>query len=79
MVTLGSKVKDQFTGFEGIATARTDYLFGCTRILVEPTGLKEDGTTQESEWFDEQRLDPLSEAVSGGPGNVAPNRDPSPR
>lgn len=30
-VNLGDRVKDQVTGFEGIAIARTEWLFGCPR------------------------------------------------
>lgn len=29
MVTLGARVKDNITGFEGIATGRAEYLYGC--------------------------------------------------
>lgn len=40
MIKLGDKVKDKISGFEGLATARSEFLYGCVRILVEPTGLK---------------------------------------
>lgn len=78
MVKLGSRVKDSFTGFSGIATGRTDWLFGCSRICIEPTELK-DGKPIESVWVDEQRVVVIDEqtveisadssAVSGGPQN----------
>jgi len=74
MVKLGSKVTDSITGFSGIATGRTEYLYGCVRVLVEPTEMK-DGKPVESLWIDEQRLDEYSEAETGGPGEVAPSRD----
>jgi len=80
MVRLGSKVRDTITGFQGIATGRTEWLYGCTRISVEPTTLHE-GKPIESHWFDEQRIEVLeagepkvssdSSATSGGP-----QRDP---
>ena len=35
MTVLGSKVSDKVTGFEGIATARVEHLFGNPRVLVE--------------------------------------------
>lgn len=76
MIELGQKVQDSLTGFEGVATARTEYLYGCVRVLVEP-GLLKDGKPIEGEWFDEQRIDADSEVKTGGPGRVAPDRDPS--
>lgn len=78
-VKLGSRVRDNLTGFEGIAVGRTDWLFGCSRIGIEPTTLK-DGKPIEAQWFDEQRVEhikdapgatvsPDSSAQSGGPQN----------
>jgi hypothetical protein len=64
-VALGRKVKDKVTGFAGIATARTEYMNGCVRVLVEAKCNK-DGKSP-SEWFDEQRLGESS-ARAGGPG-----------
>lgn len=75
-VKLGSKVRDSLTGFEGIAVARTEWLYGCSRVGVESTVLK-DGKPIGTEWFDEQRCElveemkpkvsPQSSATSGGP------------
>jgi cellulase/cellobiase CelA1 len=89
MITLGSKVKDIQSGFSGIATARTEYQYGCARICIEPTKLNE-GKPIEVQWFDEQRVEVIKEqkpavsksnsATSGGPQNdpksrVTPSRD----
>ena len=81
MITLGSVVRDSITGFSGIAVARTEWLYGCSRIGVEPAELR-DGKPIETQWFDEQRVvvvearlpavSPDSSATSGGP-----QRDPS--
>ena len=83
MVKLGSRVRDNITGFSGIATGRTEWLFGCTRICVEPEKLK-DGKPVDAVWVDEQRIEVLvnkkikiskdNSAISGGPQN-----DPKPR
>jgi hypothetical protein len=80
-IKLGSKVKDSITGFIGIAIGRTEFMYGCARILVEPQELK-DGKPIETHWFDEQRIDVLveqgpqvsehSSATSGGPQNDPP-------
>jgi hypothetical protein len=56
MIAMGSKVRDRITGFEGRVTCRTEYITGCTQILVVPK-VKDDGSYQEAHWFDEQRLE----------------------
>lgn len=76
-IQLGSKVRDAITGFEGIATGRTDWLYGCTRITIEPDKLDKEGKPIEAQWFDEQRIEVVkvdepkvskdSSARSGGP------------
>jgi hypothetical protein len=81
MVKLGTKVKDNLTGFAGIAVSRTEYLYGCVRVGVESPELKE-GKPQDIQFFDEQRLEEQPTAISGGPGDVPgarsvpPARDP---
>ena len=76
MIKLGNTVKDNVTGFEGIATGRTVFLFGCIRILIEPEKLGSDGKPIDGQWFDEQRVEEVirkenSEDIpaSGGPQN----------
>ena len=82
-IKLGSKVVDSITGFEGIATARHEYLYGCVRITITPDKLH-DGKPVDEQWFDEQRLNlvevrdpvvsPLSSARTGGPQSAPPSR-----
>lgn len=55
MVKLGEKVKDKVTNFEGVATARAEYLTGCPRICVEAESPSAEGKVL-SAWFDEARL-----------------------
>ena len=75
MIKMGEKVKDRFTGFQGIVRARTEYLHGCVSVAVLDEKLnKETGKPAEWVWFDEQRIDNLSQAKSGGPQPVAPSR-----
>lgn len=52
---LGSKVRDSVTGFEGVATAKHEYLNGCVRYSVEPP-IGYDGKLPEAQTFDVQRL-----------------------
>lgn len=73
---LGSMVRDQMTGFSGVVIGRAEYLYGCVRVQVQPTGLL-NGKPIEAEWFDEQRLDAESPAISGGPQvDPEPQNDP---
>jgi len=60
MISLGSKVRDVYTGFTGIVVSRADYMYGCSRIEVNPMKIGKDGKTRDSEWFEEQRLEVLS-------------------
>ena len=68
-ITLGQRYRDAISGFEGVATARYEYLYGCIRICLE--GEAKDGKTTELV-FDEQRLTGTPKATSGGPRDSAP-------
>lgn len=61
--TLGEEYEDSITGFKGIATSRTTFLYGCVRIGLEGKGT--DGKPDEMV-FDEQRLTSKPAATSGG-------------
>jgi hypothetical protein len=69
MIKLGDKVRDPITGFEGIATAKTEWLYGCTRLGVQAK-MGEDGKVHDPHWFDEPQLEgiaPEDASVPGGP------------
>ncbi len=81
MIQLGNRVTDEFTGFEGIAVSRTEYLYGCVSIGVQPTPLAEkDGsyTPAAIVYFDEQRLEPDSLTKIGGPNEHPPGLEHPP-
>jgi len=70
-VTLGEKYRDSITGFEGVATARYEFLHGCVRYCLEKGD--KDGKQSEAV-FDEQRIveaktkkRPKPTATTGGP------------
>lgn len=72
-VKLGKKYRDAITGFEGIATSRHEYMYGCVRITLEG------GMDDPKELtFDEQRLEggdgrkPEPTATSGGSRTAPP-------
>ena len=85
-IKLGNKVRDSITGFTGIVTSRTDYLFGCVHVGVTPDSLDKDGKPMDCQFFDEQRIllvesskpkvSQDSVAKSGGPAILgrAPDR-----
>ena len=54
-IELGDKVKDTVTGYTGIAIARTQWLQGCDRILVQAPALK-DSKIPDDRAFDEPQL-----------------------
>lgn len=60
MIELGSRVRDLITGFEGAVIGRTEWLYGCARIVVEGLELK-DGKPHDPQWFDEQRVEELEQ------------------
>lgn len=50
-VYLGDEVEDTISGFKGVALARTTYITGCDRILVQPK-VDKDGKLGQCESFD---------------------------
>lgn len=84
MIKLGDKVRDNITGFTGIAIGRTEWLHGCARITIQPDKLDKDGKTLDACTFDEQQVElvkaqpvKVSKQASAGPGG--PKRDPGRR
>ena len=66
MIKLGDNVRDNISGFSGIATGRSEFLFGCKRILIEPKELK-DGIPISGQWIDEQRIELVEEEMRTKP------------
>src|SRR5450759_1347251 len=71
---LGARVRDNQSGYEGIATARIDFHTGCSHYVVEATTLKEDGTLTSFYEFDPQRLE-IVEASQKQYGAVEPSAE----
>ena len=78
MVELGSRAKDSITGFAGVVVSRTEYMYGCISVGVQPTGLTPEGKPEDIVYFDEQRLEDKSDAPVGGPGDHPPQRPTPP-
>lgn len=60
-IELGDEVKDVITGFQGIAVARTFWLHGCDRIVIQPP-VKEDGKHPDNCCFDEPCVEVIKKA-----------------
>lgn len=87
-IELGDRVRDRITGFEGIVTGITEWLFQCRRPIVQPSSLTTDGKPTESQSFDEEQLEVIEAgaffvpaaddlAETGGPRDT-PSRQATP-
>ncbi|HEX7111391.1 MAG TPA: hypothetical protein VF216_03030 [Mizugakiibacter sp.] len=78
MVELGNEVKDVVTGFEGIATAKVEYLNGCVQFCVTPQ-VGADNKMPDGVYIDHQRLAYIGQGCArkrsdtGGVMRDAPN------
>lgn len=78
MIELGDTARDTITGFKGVAIAEASFLYGCRRICLQPTDLK-DGKPLDSIYFDEPQLELVKKAKEPVPTPVrtgGPQRDP---
>lgn len=80
-IKLGSRVRDTLSELEGIVIARTEWLYGCVRLSVQPNGNK-DGKPFEAFAIDEPQAvlveDSIKEkaaAKHGGRDNIQPRKD----
>lgn len=80
MLKLGLTGKDKITGFEGVLTAKVEYLTGCTQYCLTPKAV--DNKLLDGSYFDEGRIEITGECVTKesiqAPANGGPQRD-SPR
>ncbi len=64
-IKLEDNVTDNITGFNGVVVSITEYQYGCRRMGLQSTELK-DGKVLDIEYFDEQRLTKDAKATTGG-------------
>ena len=60
-IKLGSHVKDMVSGFEGVVTARVEFLNGCVQYCIRPAHVEKDGTLNEGVYFDSQQVALIAE------------------
>lgn len=71
-IELGDEAKDLVTQMKGVVTAKTEFLNGCKRVLLQPRELK-DGHPLKSESFDVEQIEVTKAGAmrrmkpSGGP------------
>jgi hypothetical protein len=65
---LGKEVRDKVSGFTGIVTAITKWLYSCVRVNVMPK-VKKDGTPQEGQAFDIDQLEVIGNGLSKDKNN----------
>lgn len=77
---LGMRVRDDYTGFEGVATGSARFVNGCDRVEITPTELKE-GALKDCVWLDIQRVSVVGNAPAveaAKPGSAGgPMNDPT--
>lgn len=73
-IELGSKARDRVTGVTGTVIARSEWLYGCRRYVLQPTELK-DGRPVDTCHFDEDALEVIEQAA---PHVVKPTGGPQP-
>ena len=54
-IALGDIAEDSITGFRGVVIARTEWLYGCNRLTLQPKALRE-GKPIDTQTFDEPQL-----------------------
>lgn len=81
-INLGDRVRDRISGFEGIVSAKSEYLNGCVRILVDPESLEDSGKLIKGAWFDDVQIELVEKSVleiegrpNGGPSRSDPSRE----
>lgn len=81
---LGSKGKCRITGYEGTIVARTEWLYGCVRYVLQASKTQENGKPVEPLAVDEAGLELIEAAaphvppVGGGdPGMPTRQAEPS--
>lgn len=78
-ILIGDSVIDESTGFSGVVIARTEYITGAVRVLVQPLrchqALPVPPVEIEPAWL---RLVARSALVRHADGRVGPPEDPAP-
>lgn len=58
----GKEVKDKVTGFVGICTGQTRWMYGCDQYCVTPKA-DEKGNCKDAKWFDDGRIEVIGQGI----------------
>lgn len=58
----GKEVKDKVTGFSGICTGQTRWMYGCDQYCVTPK-VDDKGKCGDSQWFDDGRIEIVGSGI----------------
>ncbi len=64
-IKLGARYRDTITELEGVAVGKTEWLNGCARIGIQPTGLHE-GKPIDVYWVDFQQAELVNDDEKAG-------------
>lgn len=64
-ISLGALCRDSVTGFSGIVTGRSEYLYATPQVLIVANTLK-DGVMIPAQWIDEARVVEVSPSNNTG-------------
>ncbi len=78
MIKLGQRVRDTITGFEGIATAKVEYLNGCVQFCIKPK-ITKDGKISEGEYIDVGQLEVIKGEVKVDPKSIGGEMQDKPK
>jgi hypothetical protein len=59
-INLGDVARDVVTKFNGVVTARAEYLTGCAQYCLQPQVEADGKLPEDGRWFDETRLEVLT-------------------
>lgn len=73
-ISLGDRVRDSISGFIGICVARTEWLNGCVRVVVQPEKCDPNtGKPHDDQVFDECQVELVEPGVFSTPGSTQHN------
>lgn len=58
----GKEVRDKVTGFTGICTGQTRWMYGCDQYCITPK-VDDKGKCGESQWFDDGRIEAIGDGI----------------
>ena len=69
----GKLCRDKITGFEGVCTGRTEWIYGCDQYCLTPRVQDDKTKLNDGQWFDDGRLEVIElclQLLAPGAGNL---------